>query len=231
MASSKIFTNGRFLSNTHASHQECMITQESNIVYIGPENDAAVQKAKSNGAEILNLGNRVVLPGFIDSHVHLLFFGLSQQKLDLGGCKSLEEIRQRLSAFASCNPDLPHILCRGWLQSATGGIALASMIDDVDPRPIFIDSNDLHSVWCNTAAFKKLPIQEMKAKVPEFITCDKDGNPTGLLAEAAVTAFIWPFLIQSLSMDEKIEAFKRAIKAYSKEGYTRVIDMAMDAIA
>ncbi|KAH6966043.1 amidohydrolase 3 [Fusarium venenatum] len=231
MASSKIFTNGRFLSNTHGSHQECMITQDSNIAYIGPENDPAVQKAKSNGAELVNLNNRVVLPGFIDSHVHLLFFGLSQQKLDLGGCKSLGEIRQRLSAFAAFNPDLPHILCRGWLQSATGGIALASMIDDIDPRPIFIDSNDLHSVWCNTAALKKLPIEEMKAKVPEFITCDKDGNPTGLLAEAAVTAFIWPFLIKSLSMDDKIEAFERAIEAYSAEGYTGVIDMAMDAIA
>ncbi|KAM0226865.1 hypothetical protein ACHAPO_012019 [Fusarium lateritium] len=231
MASSKVFTNGRFLSNTHGSHQECMITQDSNIAYIGPENDPAVQKAKSNGAEILNLDNRVVLPGFIDSHVHLLFFGLSQQKLDLGGCKSLEEIRQRLSAFAACNPGLPHILCRGWLQSATGGIALASMIDDIDPRPIFIDSNDLHSVWCNNAALKTLPIEEMKAKVPEFITCDKDGNPTGLLAEAAVTAFIWPFLIKSLSMDEKIEAFEIAIEAYSAEGYTGVIDMAMDAIA
>ncbi|KAM0377377.1 hypothetical protein ACHAO7_000099 [Fusarium culmorum] len=231
MASSKIFTNGRFITNTQTSHKECMITQDSKIVYIGPENDPAVEKAKSGGAEILNLDNRVVLPGFIDSHVHLLYFGLSQQKLDLGGCKSLEEIRQRLSAYAERNPDLPHILCRGWLQSSTNGIGLASMIDDIDPRPVFIDANDLHSTWCNTAALNKLPMEEMKAKVPECIRCDKDGNPTGLLAEAAIVAFIWPFLIQSLSMDEKLETLERAIEAYSAEGYTGVIDMAMDPVA
>ncbi|RGP79431.1 hypothetical protein FLONG3_2486 [Fusarium longipes] len=231
MASAKIFTNGRFLSDNHQSHQECMITQDSKIIYIGPEDHQTVQNAKSQGAEVLNLNDRVVLPGFIDSHVHLLFFGLSQQKLDLGGCKSLEEIRQRLFNFAAHNPDLPHILCRGWLQSATDGVGLASMIDDIDPRPIFIDANDLHSTWCNTAALKKLPIEEMLKKVPEFVTCDKDGNPTGLLAEEAVTAFIWPFLIKSLSMDEKLEAFERAIEAYSAEGYTGVIDMAMDATA
>ena len=231
MSSATVLTNGRFLNRDHTSHQECVITQDSKITYIGSENDEVVQKAKSNGAEVVDLNNKVVLPGFIDSHVHLLFFGLSQQKLDLGGCKSLEEIRKRISAFAKKNPDLPHILCRGWLQSATDGVALASMIDDIDPRPIFIDANDLHSAWCNTAALKKLPIEEMRQKVPEFVTWDKDGNPTGLLAEAAVTAYIWPFLIQSLSMDEKLEALEQAIDAYSAEGYTGVIDMAMDATA
>ncbi|KAH7177260.1 amidohydrolase family-domain-containing protein [Fusarium sp. MPI-SDFR-AT-0072] len=228
--SSTILTNGRFVGDDD-SHRECMIMQESKIAYIGSENDKTVQDAKSQGAEILDLGHRVVLPGFIDSHVHLLFFGLSQQKLDLGGCKSLIEIRQRITDFAAANPDLPKILCRGWLQSATDGVALASMIDDIDPRPIFIDSNDLHSAWCNTAALKELPIDEIKAKCPEHLTCDENGNPTGLLAEWAVTAFIWPFLIQSLSMDDKLEALERAVQAYSAEGYTGVIDMAMDAVA
>ncbi|KAJ9426123.1 amidohydrolase family-domain-containing protein [Fusarium oxysporum] len=228
--SSTILTNGRFVGDDD-SHRECMIVEGSQIAYIGSENDRAVQDAKSQGAEILDLDNRVVLPGFIDSHVHLLFFGLSQQKLDLGGCKSLQKIRQRITDFAAANPDLPKILCRGWLQSATDGVALASMIDDIDPRPIFIDSNDLHSAWCNTAALKELPIDEIKAKCPEHLTCDEDGNPTGLLAEWAVTAFIWPFLIQSLSMDDKLEALERAVQAYSAEGYTGVIDMAMDAVA
>ncbi|KAF5614596.1 amidohydrolase ytcJ, partial [Fusarium tjaetaba] len=209
--SSTILTNGRFMGDDD-SHRECMIVEGSKIAYIGSADDKTVQDAKSQGAKILDLHNRVVLPGFIDSHVHLLFFGLSQQKLDLGGY-------------------LPKILCRGWLQSATDGVALASMIDDIDPRPIFIDSNDLHSAWCNTAALKELPIDEMKAKCPEHITCDEDGNPTGLLAEWAVTAFLWPFLIQSLSMDDKLEALERAVQAYSAEGYTGVIDMAMDAVA
>ncbi|CVK87719.1 related to exoenzymes regulatory protein aepA precursor [Fusarium mangiferae] len=225
-----ILTNGRFVGDDD-SYRECMIVEGSKIAYIGSEDDKTVQDAKSRGVEILDLDNRVVLPGFIDSHVHLLFFGLSQQKLDLGGCKSLKEIRQRITDFAAANPDLPRILCRGWLQSATDGVALASMIDDIDPRPIFIDSNDLHSAWCNTAALKELPIDEIKAKCPEHLTCDKDGNPTGLLAEWAVTAFIWPFLIQSLSMDDKLEALERAVQAYSAEGYTGVIDMAMDAVA
>ncbi|RBQ69378.1 hypothetical protein FVER14953_04410 [Fusarium verticillioides] len=228
--SSTILTNGRFIGDDD-SYRECMIVEGSKIAYIGSADDEIVQDAKSQGAEILDLDNRVVLPGFIDSHVHLLFFGLSQQKLDLGGCKSLQEIRQRITDFAAANPDLPKILCRGWLQSATDGIALASMIDDIDPRPIFIDSNDLHSAWCNTAALKELPIDEIKSKCPEHITCDEDGKPTGLLAELAVTAFIWPFLIQSLSMEDKLEALERAVEAYSAEGYTGVIDMAMDQVA
>ncbi|KAJ4256875.1 hypothetical protein NW762_008971 [Fusarium torreyae] len=231
-----IFTNGRFLGHSvqpdqDDSYQECMIVQGSKIAYVGSENHKTVQTAKAQGAQVIDLNKRIVLPGFIDSHVHLLFFGLSQQKLDLGGCKSLDEIRQRISDFAARNPDVPQILCRGWLQSATDGLALASMIDDLDPRPIYIDANDLHSAWCNTAALKELPIDEIKAKCPEHLTCDEHGNPTGLLAEAAVTAFIWPFLIQSLSMEAKLEALETAIQLYSAEGYTGIIDMAMDTTA
>ncbi|KAM0258522.1 hypothetical protein ACHAPA_011227 [Fusarium lateritium] len=226
-----ILTNGRFPGQAAEHSHECMVVQGSKIAHVGSENDKAVQKAKSQGAQVLDLKNRVVLPGFIDSHVHLLFFGLSQQKLDLGGCKSLEEIRHRISDFAAQNPHLHQILCRGWLQSATAGVALASDIDDIDPRPIFIDANDLHSAWCNTPALKLLPIDEIKANCPEHLTVDENGNPTGLLAEQAVTAYIWPFLIQSLSMDEKLEALERAIDAYSAEGYTGVIDMAMDNTA
>jgi predicted amidohydrolase YtcJ len=226
-----ILTNGRFPGQAEEHTHDCMVVQGSKIAYVGSENHNAVQKAKSQGAQVVDLKNRVVLPGFIDSHVHLLFFGLSQQKLDLGGCKSLEEIRQRISGYAAQNPNLPQILCRGWLQSATEGVALASDIDDIDSRPIFIDANDLHSAWCNTPALKLLPIDEIKATCPEHLTVDENGNPTGLLAEQAVTAYIWPYLVQSLSMDEKLEALERAIDAYSAEGYTGVIDMAMDSTA
>ncbi|KAF4340152.1 amidohydrolase ytcJ [Fusarium beomiforme] len=228
--SSTILTNGQFLGHDDSQH-ECMIVQGSKIAYIGSENDKTVTDAKSQGAQVLDLNDRVVLPGFIDSHVHLLFFGLSQQKLDLGGCKSLDEIRGRIKTFAAKNPDLPRILCRGWLQSSTNNVALASDIDDLDPRPIYIDSNDLHSAWCNSAALKELPIDEIKEKWPEHITCDENGNPTGLLAEWAVTACIWPFLMQSLTEDDRVAALEDAVQAYSAEGYTGVIDMAMDAVA
>ncbi|KAF5026918.1 hypothetical protein F66182_948 [Fusarium sp. NRRL 66182] len=233
MDSQLVLTNGRFLGHDELddTHQECIIVRGSNIAYVGSENNIQVQAARAQGAQVLSLNNRIVLPGFIDSHVHLLFFGLSQQKLDLAGCKSLDEIRQRISDYAARNPDLAQILCRGWLQSSTGGQALASMIDDLDPRPIYIDAADLHSAWCNTAALKELPIDAMMAKCPEHVACDENGNPTGLVAEWAVTAFLWPYLTQSLSLEAKVEALERAIQAYSAQGYTGVIDMAMDAPA
>jgi len=44
----------------------------------------------------------------------------------------------------------------------TGGVGLASMLDDIDPRPIFVDSKDLHFAWCNTAALEELGVQDSK---------------------------------------------------------------------
>lgn len=49
-----------------------MIMNGSQAVFVGRQGDAAVQQARTDGAEIVSLNNGVIVPGIIDSHVHLL---------------------------------------------------------------------------------------------------------------------------------------------------------------
>ncbi|KAM5348660.1 hypothetical protein ACJ41O_008484 [Fusarium nematophilum] len=234
MTQSKVFINGRLFGDTkeqgaEANYHDSMIINGSKIIHVGSQSDESVQRAKHDGAEIIDLENRVVVPSFIDSHVHLLFFGLSLKKLDISPCKSLEEIRRTITQYAREHPDLPRILCKGWFQAVTDGNGLASWLDDLDPRPIFIEAFDLHSSWCSASALKELPLEEMKAACGEHITCDADGNPTGLVAETAQTGFIWPHLVGACTAGEKEAALQAAFEAYIEAGYAGVIDMAMDA--
>lgn len=232
-----VFTNARVFSpskngDTGESHfLECMVVQGQKIDHVGKEDDEIVQKAIKNGAEVIDVKGRVITPSFIDSHTHLLFFGLSLQKLDLSLCVSLASIRNTISEYAIANPRLPRLLCRGWFQPAAEGKALASLLDDLDPRPIYVESKDLHSTWCNTSALKELPIDEIKEKCGDDIACDADGRPTGLLAESAQTAYIWPHLVTVATSDEKFNALEQAFQAYVEAGYTGIIDMAMDSDA
>lgn len=151
-----VFRNGRILVPSSPSTKganefaEGMIIKDDRISYVGSLDDAQIPA----DANIVDLDNRVVVPGFIDAHVHILHFGHSLQKVDLIGCTSLEQIRATIKAYAEANPSVPQIFCRGWIQLSTKGVALASMLDDLDPRPIFIDSFDLHSMWCNSAALE-----------------------------------------------------------------------------
>ncbi|KAF5001997.1 hypothetical protein FDECE_10801 [Fusarium decemcellulare] len=233
MSQSTVFINGRLFGDAkeprgEANYYDSMVINGSKIIHVGKETDDPVQQAKQDGAEVINLESRVVVPSFIDSHVHLLFFGLSLKKLDVHSCKNLDQIRSTISEYAKQHPEVPRILCKGWMQSSTDGDALASWLDDLDPRPIYVEAFDLHSTWCSTSALKELPIEEMKAACGEFITCDEAGNPTGLVAESAQTGFVWPHLVGVCTVEEKQAALKGAFDAYIEAGYAGVIDMAMD---
>lgn len=180
-----VFTNGRVFrpDDTGDQFATAIVISDQQIKYVGDELDEDVLQAQKS-ANTVDLKGKLVLPGFIDAHVHILSFGLSLQKLDLLFCKSLDDIRNKIREYATANPHEPRILCRGWTQSTTEGHTFATELDDLDPRPIFIEALDLHSTWCNTAALDEL---QLGPEDPPGGTIHRypDGRPSGLLDEAA----------------------------------------------
>lgn len=234
-AASRVFVNGRiFTANdgqkATTDFAECMALEGDKIAHVGSKSDPEIQDLIESGIEVIDLEGQVVIPGLIDAHTHLLFFGLSQQKLDLTECASLESLQSAISKYARTHPELPRVLCRGWLQSSTGRQALATMLDDVDPhqRPVYVESLDLHSTWVNTAALNELPFDGAKDLGEHQVPCDENGRPTGLFAEAGQTDIVWHFLNEQYTQDEKLAALQLAFDIYIASGYTGAIDMAMD---
>lgn len=164
--------------------------------------------------------------------MHLLFFGSSLSKINLEPCTDLSDIRKTIATAAQQPPhrDSPRLLCRGWMHSMTNGEALASMIDDLDPRPIFIDSKDLHATWCNTAALRELDVHAHTPD-PEGGQIHRDpatGRPSGLLSEAANVNIAWPHVARVASARERVRYVEDAVEAYNRAGYTGITEMAMD---
>jgi len=52
----------------------------------------------------MNLRGKHVIPGFTDAHSHLISRGVEMQRLDLSGCRSLDECLQRIEVYAKTNP-------------------------------------------------------------------------------------------------------------------------------
>ncbi|KAK2765191.1 hypothetical protein FQN54_008890 [Arachnomyces sp. PD_36] len=229
-----IYTGGRFFIGAPGEHNEepfapCMIVKNDLIDYVGGENDDHVQKAKGEeGVSIVDMNNQVVVPGFIDGHMHLLLLASALKRVNLESCKNLEDIRSTIKSYAVANPTAPRILCRGWMHPMTNGVALASTLDDLDDRPIFIDSKDLHSTWCNTAALKELGIESTPNPAGGEIFRDESGKPSGLVSESAAQIYVWPHIAKVTPMADKVAAMKDAIKAYTACGYTGMIEMATD---
>ncbi|ATY59262.1 amidohydrolase family [Cordyceps militaris] len=202
------------------------------ITHVGDETDAAVIKAKAApGAILHDIQGRVVLPGFVDGHMHLCQTGAGLEKLNLRSSKNLGEIQAAIRAWAAKHPELPRILCRGWFHPSTGGNELATQIDGLDvpgkSRPVYIDADDLHSSWLNTAALDEMGVSNMEDPPGGHIRRDADGKPSGVMQETAALGIVWPFLHSKRTVEERQRHVQAALDAYIASGYAGVVDMAM----
>ena len=207
-----------------------MVVNDGVIEYLGDIPHERIPELEvANNSRVIDLKGRTVFPSFIDGHTHLLQFGASILKFDVNRCRNLDEIRTTIAEAARSAPEINRLLFRGWRQSTTDRLALASMIDDIDPRPIFVDSHDLHSTWCNTAALKEMGIdRNTPDPVGGSISRNEKGDPTGLVNEGAVITLVWPHLIGAASREDKLDWIRTAMKSYRASGYTGIIEMAMD---
>ena len=102
------------------------------------------------------MGGRLVTPGIIDSHNHLLL-GFDEDAVSLEGAHRLEEVRRRIREFAGARPDLEWVCAENAVYSVVEGrrpnaADLAGLTD----RPIYITTYDQRSVLLNGAALRVL---------------------------------------------------------------------------
>jgi len=104
---------------------------------------------------------RTVVPGMIDSHIHLIGLGLAEMTLDLSQTRSLAEAQQAIRQFAEDNPARPWIIGRGWNQElwGLGRFPTAAELDAaVSDRPVWLVRVDGHAAWANTLAMQQAKI-------------------------------------------------------------------------
>jgi len=93
---------------------EAFLVVQGKVASLGSSKKIAEQ-AKSLEGDIVDLNGKCVLPGFIDSHLHIDELGMYLNSLDLRGTKSIGELQEKLQDFAS-NVTTPWILGHGWDQ-------------------------------------------------------------------------------------------------------------------
>lgn len=146
----------------------------------------SIIKELDNG--LFHSGAELVMPGFIDSHVHLLNVGLSLQALRLNDCSSKQDFVRALSEYARSYPG-PWITGRGWDQNKLGFDPDRFFLDSVCPdRPVVLSRTCGHVVVANSRALELARINRTTPDVPGgVIKRDLSGYPTGILEEKAAS--------------------------------------------
>lgn len=186
------YRNGKIFTAGEGGWAESLVVKDQQLIFSGESEFAEIL---APDAEVVDLQGAValpgvVLPGFVDAHTHLIMMGFSLQKLDLLDATSVADIQTSIRTFSESNPDAPRLLGHSWLFSALGGQhPTRELIDAVVPdRPVYLDANDLHSVWVNSAALRELGI-DADTRDPIGGRIDRDpstGEATGMLYETAV---------------------------------------------
>lgn len=171
---------------------------------------------------------KVLLPGFIDSHTHLVQGGVALTQLDLRDADTKAKFLAKIKAWADSKPGKGTIFGYAWSAESWPEKTQPTRwdVDSVTgDRPAVLARMDGHSVLLNSAALKSLKITK-DTKSPEGGSVDKDpqtGEPTGLLRESAMSmaAFMQP----PRNGQTLADGLRAAVQMANRNGITAVSEI------
>jgi predicted amidohydrolase YtcJ len=181
------FVNGSvYTVDAARTRANAIAVKDGRIVAVG--SDGEVRDRIDSTTEIVDLGGRMLLPGFQDAHVHPVSGGVDRLQCDLHDLHDGDEYVRAVQAYAEAHPEREWILGGGWSMDVfPGGTPTKDLLDAVVPdRIVFLPNRDGHSAWVNSRA---LEVAGITAATPDpadgRIERDPDGEPSGALHEGA----------------------------------------------
>src|SRR5438552_8432573 len=177
--------------------------------------------------KVIDVGRKLVLPGFNDAHVHFIQGGAQLDQVQLTDAASPEEFAKRIAAQAKKTPKGEWILGGRWDETKWPKQELPTkeLVDGVTgATPIFVERYDGHETLANSAAMKLAGVDAKTADVPGgVIVRDSSGKPTGIFKDAAQELI--NKVIPPMSPEQRIRVARRAAEHAASLGVTSVQHM------
>ncbi len=199
--------------------------QGGRIVAIG--DDTVVTDLIGPHTELIESPAGLVLPGFIDSHVHMMASGAELSSVQLRDAQTPDEFSRRIGEFASNMQSGEWMLGGTWDHQNWGGeLPQRDWVDELTAEnPILVMRLDGHMALANSAALTLAGVDKYTVDVEggEIIR-DEQGNPTGLLKDNAMN--LVSRVIPAASEAQQDQALEQAMDYLAERGVTSVHDMA-----
>lgn len=188
-AADLVITNAKVWTvDSNRPQAEAVAVLGDRIVGIGTS--AEMDSWRGANTKVIDAAGKLVLPGFNDAHVHFVDGSSSLTEVQLKYAKSLQEFAQRIGDYARQLPKGEWVIGGNWDEESftTPEMPTRQTIDALTPNtPVFVSRYDGHMALANSVALKLAGIDAKTPDVPGgVIVRDKNGNPTGLLKDAAM---------------------------------------------
>jgi len=159
--------------------------------------------AEDTAHRVIDARGRVILPGLIDSHMHLLTGGRALEELDLSGVDSRETFEKAVASRHDALPAGRWLIGRSWSQHNWPGHEMPTRewLRGCGERPAVCFRMDMHAAVVNDAVLRMIDT-ERDPLGGRIMRADRTGDATGLLVEAALWKLVNP-LIPPASPEER----------------------------
>jgi predicted amidohydrolase YtcJ len=205
---------------------EAMAIKDGEIIQLGPEREIL------NGYKCDNLIDAMkkpVYPGFHDAHCHFIGYAKTLGKVDLIGCRSYDEMIERIIDFENTNHQF-WTLGRGWDQTMwpENDFPTNERLNELFPeKPAFFTRVDGHAAIVNDFALKMAGINPAtRIEGGEIIL--KNGKCTGVLIDNAMSLISQ--LIPVMEEEALLPLMKQAEYNLFEAGLTSINDAGINPI-
>jgi predicted amidohydrolase YtcJ len=217
ISNAKIFTSDE--SNPYA---EAVAVKGNRILYVG--DNPGVEAFHGELTRVIDGQGRTLTPGFIDTHVHLLWGSIWMGNAQLQEVRTQEDLKKVLLDFASENKTDQWVVGRGIRYSI---VSTRQELDEIiEDRPVYIGAFDGHTAWANTKALEMAGIltDDHREMANGIVVRDENGIATGELRESDAMNAVFD-LVPVPDGNRKRELLKLGIREFNKTGITSVHNM------
>jgi predicted amidohydrolase YtcJ len=225
-AADLILTNARIYTvDPNHPRAEALAVIGDRIVAVGSQ--AEVDQWRGSETRVIDAHGKLVVPGFNDSHVHLIEGSATLTNVSLKDADSPEEFARRLGEYARKLPKGEWILGGDWDDQAfkTPQLPTRQMIDAATPNnPVFVNRYDGHMALGNSVALRLAGVTVATKDLPGgHIVRDKQGRPTGVLKDAAMN-YVYK-VIPPMSEEKRQRILRQGLAYAASLGVTSVQHM------
>ena len=201
------------------------------ILAVGEKQE--LEKYISADTKVLDFGDKLIMPGFVDAHTHYYFGAIADSELmdmDIFESRSEEDCVAMIKAYADEHPEQERVMGMGWYPSMWNDAPLPTKrsLDAVLPdRPVYLQAADGHTMWLNSAALKEAGVRADMKLASGHIGVFENGELNGLLFEIEACAIATKKMFD-IDRDVLRGIHKGFLATIAANGITSLCDMMGD---
>jgi predicted amidohydrolase YtcJ len=210
---------------------EAVSVNKGRIDAVGSDKELLMRKTAKT--RVIDLHGHTVIPGIVDSHLHMLYGAIALHGFNLSTPEASitpdqpEALVARIKEYAANHPSDKILLGRADFSAAPPYAPTHELLDRaVSDRPVVVHNTSEHCLWLNGKALALAGITDQPVADPDEernIIRDASGHPTGLLLEAAMEVMeraVW----KQIPVEEQLSMLRDASRYLNRYGITSVVN-------